>query len=772
MRWLHLIKTNLPVIFLKDVVLLPNNDLRVEFSSSKDKLMLKQAENKFEGNLLFINLKNPKEEKPSINDLPKVGVIGRIKTKIELPNGIVRVVITGVNRVEVIEYIDNLGYIEAFIKTIDACVYDAFEASALKRILLRDLNNYIELSSYMSNSVIGRIDGNIPLDAVVDIVTAEVPLVYKDKVKYIYELNPLTRTRLLIEDLNKEIETIKLEDTIEDDLKHSLDKNQKEFILREKIKLIKKELGEVDLKDEEVNRLREKVALLHAPVSIKKRLEKELGKYELTPTTSPEITTISNYIDMLLSLPWNVLTKDNNNLDKVLEYLDKSHYGLEEVKMRILEYIAVRKHTNNNISNIICLVGPPGVGKTTLAKSIAKALNKKFTKISVGGVSDEAELIGHRRTYVGANAGKIITGLKKCGSSNPVFLIDEIDKMTKDIKGDPASCLLDILDKEQNANFVDNYIEEEFDLSNVMFILTANDCELIPSALRDRLEIIKISSYTKYEKLDICKNYIIKNLEEEYNLKSRIIFEKDAIMDIISLYTKESGVRELQRQISKIFRKVIINIVSKKEKNNVLITSENLVNYLGNAKYPVYEDGYEDKSGVVNALAYTPYGGATLKVSCCKYAGDGKVVVTGMLGSVMKESVDVSLSYIKSCCDMFGIDSKVFRDNDFHIHFEDASTSKDGPSAGIVIVTALLSLIKDKTVSNEVSMTGEITLRGAILEVGGIKEKLISALSSNIKKVYLPYNNIKDVNSLSKEITDNLDIVYVNDYMDIYKDLF
>ncbi len=767
-----MIKTNLPVLFLRNLVLLPNNELRIEFSSSSDKIMLNKSESNFEGYLLFINLKNPKEERPLVNDLAKIGVIGKIKSKIELPNGIVRVVISGVCRVEVIEYIDNLGYLEAFINILEEKEYDAFEASALKRILLRDLNNYIELSSYMSNSVIGRIEGINSLGNLVDIVTGEVPLNVVDKIKYIYELNPLTRVRLLIEDLNKEIETIKLEDVIEDDLKHNLDKNQKDFILREKIKLMKEELGEVDLKEEELNKIKEKIALLQAPVYVKKRLEKELSRYELTPNTSPEITVISNYIDNLLALPWSVFTKDNNNLEKIREELDRSHYGLDEIKERILEYIAVKKHTNNSIHNIICLVGPPGVGKTTLAKSIAKSLNKKFTKISVGGVSDEAEIIGHRRTYVGASPGKIITGLRKCGSKNPVFLIDEIDKMTRDIKGDPASCLLDILDKEQNAHFVDNYIEEEFDLSNVMFILTANEEELIPLALKDRLEIINISSYTKYEKVDMCKNYIIKKMEEEYNLKSRIIFEKDAIMDIISLYTKEAGVRELERQIAKIFRKVIVNIVSKKEKNNVLITSENLCNYLSSYKYPIFDNKEEKKSGVILGLAYTPYGGVPLRVSCTKYKGSGKIIVTGRALDVMKESVSVAMSYIKSNYKEFGILYKDFQENDFHIHFEEASVLKEGPSAGVVVVSAILSLLKDKIISNKISMTGEITLRGAVLEVGGIKEKLITACSNGIKKVYLPRNNFKDVDVIDKELTKDIDIIYVDDYMDIYKYLF
>jgi len=767
-----LLKTNLPILFLREVVLLPNNDLRIEFSNNKDKNLLTKSELNHDGYILFINLKNPKEEQPSLTELPKIGILGKIKTKIELPNGIIRAVISGVDRVEVINYIDNNGNVEAFINIAEENNYDPFEVSALKRIILRDLDTYINLSSYMSNSVLGRIEGTNNISILTDIITSELPIPYKNKFKYVSETNGITRARYLIEDLNKEIETIKLEDSIEEDLKISLDKNQKEFILREKIKLIKEELGEVDLKEKEIKTIKEKIDNLHAPNRIKERLNKELNKYELTPSTSPEITIISTYIDNLLSLPWDEVSKDNINLEKVKLSLDESHYGLQEVKTRILEYIAVKKHTNNNNNNIICFIGPPGTGKTSLAKEIAKALNKKFVKISVGGINDPAEIIGHRRTYIGANPGKIIMGLKKCKTKNPVFLIDEIDKMTKDIKGDPASCLLDILDKEQNSMFVDNYIEEEFDLSKVMFILTANNEENIPEALKDRLEIIRLSSYTLYEKINICKNHIIKSAEESHNLRSRIIFEKDAIANIITNYTKESGVRELTRNISKIFRQVIMKIVTKKEKNNVLITENNLKEYLGEPKYNTQENCPEEKSGIVTALAYTPYGGTTLKISCTKFKGKGNIELTGMLGDVMKESIKLAISYIKSNAENYKINIDDFTNNDFHIHIEEGSIPKDGPSAGVTIVSAILSLLKNKVIDNKISMTGEITLRGKILKVGGIKEKLISALANDITTIYLPKSNECDVNTLNSEITDKLNIIYVKDYEEIYKDLF
>lgn len=767
-----MIKTNLPIIFLKDVVLLPNNDLRIEFSNTKDKNLLTISEMNYDGYLLFINLKNPKEEQPSVHDLPKIGILGKIKTKIELPNNIIRTVITGINRVNILEYVENNNNLEAFITLIEESNYDAFEVAALKRILLRDLNNYINISSYMSNGVLGRIESVKNLNALVDIIANELPLEYCDKFKYISETNSLARARYLIEDLNKEIETIKLEDSIEENLKTSLDNNQKEYILKEKIKLIKEELGESDIKEELLASLKTKIVNLEAPYRIKERLEKELNKYELTPTTSPETTIISTYIDTLMSLPWEKTTKDNTNLEKIKDILNESHFGLEEVKARIIEYVAVNKHTPNKENNIICLVGPPGTGKTTLAKEIATALNKKFVKISVGGVNDEAEIVGHRRTYIGASPGKIISGLKKCGSKNPVFLIDEIDKMTKDIKGDPASALLDVLDKEQNNMFVDNYIEEEFDLSKVMFILTANDEYAIPKALKDRLEIIRLSSYTLYEKINICKNYIIPSLLDNLNLKGKLKIDENVIEDIIKLYTKEAGVRELQRQITKIFRKKILAIVSKKDNELLQITKDNLKEYLGEPKYLEHDNVKYQKSGIVTALAYTPFGGACLKVTSAKYKGKGNIEITGNLGEVMKESVKIAISYIKSNCDIFGIDIDDFNQNDIHIHFEDGAIPKDGPSAGVAITTALISLFKDKLITNQISMSGEITLRGDILRIGGVKEKIISAITNNIKTIYLPKENISDVDELNSDIKDNINIKFVNNYEEIYKEIF
>ena len=504
------------------------------------------------------------------------------------------------------------------------------------------------------------------------------------------------------------------------------------------------------------------------PDNIIKRLNEEIERYSLTSPSSPEVTTIRTYIDWLLSLPWNKESKDNTDIKKIVEVLDATHFGLDSVKKRIVEYIAVKKKTNTSNSPILCLVGPPGVGKTSLASSIAKALNKDFVKVSLGGINDEAEILGHRRTYIGASPGKIIQQMKKSKSNNPLFLIDEVDKLTKDYKGDPASALLEILDKEQNSKFCDNYIEEEFDLSKVLFILTANNISAIPAPLLDRLEIIELSSYTIYEKINIAKYHLIPNLLEDYKVKN-IKFTDNAIEKIITSYTKEAGARDLYRQIDAVIRKVII---AKEKSTKVIVDTGDIEAYLGPYKYNNSMNDENNKTGIVNGLAYTPYGGTILKVTCTLYPGKGNITLTGALGDVIKESIYIALSYIKANSVMFKIDYKIFEEVDFHFHLEEGGIPKDGPSAGITIVTSILSLLKNKIISNKVSMTGEITLRGKVLPVGGLKEKLISAVTNGIDTVYLPLESSKELSSLPSEVKDRLNIILVEDYEDIYKSLF
>ncbi len=761
-------QTNLPVLYLRDSVLLPYNDIRIEFSDELDKNILDIAESNYDNYILLINLSDPLEVEPDTGILPRIGILGRIKSKLSLPNGIMRVVLTGIDRVEIVSVNNNDNILNAFVIPTKEYDYDEVEAAALRRVLYRKLDEYIDISPYMSNTVIGRITEVKNISKLSDIIVSELPLEYKDSFKYIQIVNPMYRIKEVISDLSKETITVRLENEIEDSLKVKLEEEQKEYMLREKIKLIKEELGEVDVKDADILKIRNKMNSLDLPDYIIRRLNEEIDRYSLTSSASPEVTTIRTYIDWLLSLPWNKLSKDNTDIKKITEALDNSHFGLESVKRRIIEYIAVKKKTNISSSPIICLVGPPGVGKTSLASSIAKALNKDFVKVSLGGINDEAEILGHRRTYVGASPGKIIQQMKKAKTSNPVFLIDEVDKLTKDYKGDPASALLEILDKEQNMKFCDNYIEEEFDLSNVMFILTANNIGGIPAPLLDRLEIIELSSYTIYEKLNIAKYHLIPDLLSEYRVKN-IKFTDNAILKIITYYTKEAGARDLYRQIDSIIRKAIIN---NDKSSKVIIDTGDVEAYLGALKYNITINDINNKTGIVNGLAYTMYGGNILKVTCTLYPGNGKVTLTGALGDVIKESIYIALSYIKANNTMFKIDYKIFEEVDFHFHIEEGSTPKDGPSAGITIVTAILSLLKNKIIPNNVSMTGEITLRGKILPVGGLKEKLIAATSNGIDTVYLPLESSKEFSLLPSEVRDNLNIILVEDYEDVYKSLF
>ena len=764
-----MVETNLPILLLKTYILFPYSEIRLEVLSSRDKLVIENACKFHDNHLLLVNLEDPLEESPEIKDLPGIGVVGKIKSHIELQNGAVRVTLSGLERVEVLNYLESdYGYLESFVVPVCEYKQDELKVTALKRLLFKNLNHFIDVSSLMSNSVLGRIVGIDDINKLTDIICDELPIDYSKKLEYLYVLNPTDRLEMLLKDLTKEVETIQLENEIESSLKDKIDASQREYLLREKIRSIKDELGESTIKDKEIEQLKARIREKELPDRIKLRIEEELKRYVLSSEASPEVTIIRTYIDWLLNLPWLESSMDNHKRKQVQEVLDESHYGLEKVKQRIIEFVSVMNKTNNISSTIICLVGPPGVGKTTLAKSIANSLNKKFVHISVGGISDEAEIIGHRRTYLGANPGKIIQGMKKAGVNNPVFLIDEIDKLTKDYHGDPASALLEILDKEQNSHFCDNYIEEEFDLSKVLFVLTANDVTKIPNALKDRLEIIELSSYTNYDKKEICKKYLIPKLLKEYKIRDyNVSINEYAIMRIIEEYTREAGARDLSRKLEAICRKIVFD-----DLHDVVIKVNNLKDFLGMPKYSHAKNDVFSQSGIVNALAYTVYGGEILKVSSAMYLGEGEIKITGSVGKIMEESVEVAFSYIKSKIKDFSLDIEVFKKNDFHLHIEEGAVPKDGPSAGITIVTTILSLLKDTIIDSSVSMTGEITLRGKILPIGGVKEKLIAASVHGIKKVFLPVENKNDLEDVPLEVQHKLEIILVKDYMDIYNSLF
>lgn len=763
-------KTSLPVLLIRNMVLFPWSEIRLEFDSDNDKRVISLAESFYENNIVIVNPKDLLEIDPDISELPKIGVLANIKMKIDMPNGKTRIILSGINRVYVHAYTKDDNLFEAMVSDTEEDELDIKEELAYSRALNKHIEVYVKEVPYMSNSVLGQIAGITSISRLTDIIALFLPTTFERKKEYIEEVSSTSRVKMILDDINRDIEVMKLEEEIEREVTKKMDESQKEYVLREKIKAIKEELGDINDKDTDIDLLKDKIRKLNCPKKVREKLEYEISRYEMCSSLSPEVGIIRNYIDWLINLPWDNFTKDEANLVKVKKYLDSTHSGLNKAKERIIEYLAVKQKTNNLKSPILCFVGPPGVGKTTLAKSIAKSIGRETTKISVGGINDEAEIVGHRRTYLGANPGLIIQGMKKAGTTNPVFIIDEIDKMTKDIKGDPASSLLEVLDPEQNNKFIDLFIEEEFDLSNVMFITTANYIEQIPNELRDRLEIIELYSYTEYEKLDIAKKHLIPKEITEHGLTSKNVrFTDDAILTIIRGYTKEAGVRELDRVIATIIRKIVKDIVMNNTKSNCIINNGNIKKYLGNKKYLDNNDKELLSAGVVNGLAYTPYGGDLLQVEVTYFSGTGNLVLTGSLGDVMKESATIALSYIKANAKTFKLDDKIFRENDFHIHVPEGAIPKEGPSAGVTLTTAILSSLLNKKVSSDVAMTGEVTLTGKVLPIGGLKEKSIAAFRSGIERVFIPKENEPDLEEIPKEIKNKIDFILVDDYIQIFK---
>ncbi|MDD4547408.1 MAG: endopeptidase La [Bacilli bacterium] len=763
---------NLPVVLLKGIVLLPNNEIRLEFDNTVSKSVIDVSELFHDNNVLVVSQENLLEEFPKISDLPRIGVIAKIIHKIELPNGNVRVVIKGSRRGKVLEYLNlekGSDILEAIVVELLDTVIDKSEEAILTNKLYREVEEYIKGIPYISNNILGIIENINSLSEMTDVLASFLPTKLERIQQYLYSNDVKNRAKMILTDINDGKKIYDIEKSIDQKVKHEIDNNQKEYLLREKIKAIKEELGDISSKDEEIDKLKEKIESLVAPKHIKERLASEIKRYEGLSQTSPEANIVRNYIDWLLSLPWSETTKDNEDLNDVRKKLDISHYGLEKVKVRIIEYLAIKQMTNSLKSPIICLVGPPGVGKTSLAFSIASAINRNFVKMSVGGIHDEAEIIGHRRAYIGASPGRIIQSLKKAKSTNPVFLIDEIDKMTKDFRGDPASSLLEVLDPEQNQFFSDNYIEEEYDLSNVMFIATANYIEDIPEALKDRLEIVNLSGYTEYEKLDIAKRHLIGKICKNHGIDcSKIYFSDEILLYIIRGYTREAGVRELERQLSNIIRKIVADIVMDKVNyEKYRITVKLVTKFLGKVKYNFNEINKLSKVGVVNGLAYTSFGGDTLPIEVNYFKGSGNLFLTGSLGDVMKESAHIALSYIKSNYKQFGIDYEKLTKNDIHIHVPEGAIPKDGPSAGITLTTALISAFTSKKIPANLAMTGEITLRGNILPIGGLKEKSIGASRNGIKKIIIPYGNLNDLDEIPKEIKDNIDYIAVKNYKEV-----
>lgn len=756
------------VLIINDMVIFPNNEVRIEYDNTYDKAMIDIVEKIDDGLMLIVNPIN--DDGVDLTSFPKYGTLGRLKLKMSVPNGKTRIVIEGIDRVEISGIEEDGNFFKASYSQVNIPNNDNKDYF---NILIKSLERYISKVPYMGNAIMSQLNNVDNLNDLCDLIASFLPINYEEKKKYITTIDPLVRAKDLIEDMNRDLKFVELEQRIESEVEKELDATQKEYFLREKIKQIQKEIGDEGNKDNEVERLNKKLSKLKCNSKVKEKIKRELDRYDSLNSNSPELGMVREYLDWMFNLPWNNYTKDTEDLVKVKSILDSSHYALEEVKDRILEYLAVKQNTNNLRSPILCLVGPPGVGKTSLAISIANSLNRKVAKISVGGINDEAEIVGHRRTYIGANPGRIIQGIRKAGTTNPVFIIDEIDKMTKDIKGDPASSLLEVLDPEQNNKFSDHYIEEEFDLSKVMFIATANYVEQIPYELRDRLEIINISSYTEYEKLDIAKTHLIPKELEQHGLTSlQVQVEDEAILTLIRNYTKEAGVRELERVIATLFRKIVKKLLLEKDIVFYNIDNSMIEDFLGKKKFVYMENSNEDEVGVVNGMAYTVFGGDILPIEANMFKGKGNLILTGSLGDVMQESCHIALDYIKSNMELFGIDSKIFDKNDIHIHVPEGAVNKDGPSAGITITTTLVSLFTNKKVDKTIAMTGEITLRGKVLGIGGLKEKVIGAHRAGIKTIYIPHENEKDLDDIPNEVKQDINFITVDKYNDVFNSIF
>lgn len=751
---------NIPVILLKNLVILPNQEIKLELNNVISGKAINDASSNFKSEILVVAPMDLLEEEPSVDDLPKVGVIAKIKNKID-NDGVIEIKLRGLKRVAVNKYYQEKNnevlYSEVMYIDLPALVED--EENAILKKLMDTLKKYINISKGISNDILNFVSNNKDLNKITDAITSFLPFNIGKKLEYMQEINPIKRAKALIKDMNEEIKGIEIDNELEEKIDESLQNDQRKFILKEKMKVLKQELGEDSWKKEEVIEYRKVLDKLKIDKKIKDHFSHEIDKYEIMSDDALEVSVMHNYLDWVLHLPWNKTRKENANFDEVYKELNKSHFGMDEIKTRISEYVAIKNLNRNIQSPIICLVGPPGVGKTTIAMSIAKALNRDFYKISVGGLNDSTELVGSRRTYLASAPGKIIQGLNKCGSNNPLILIDEVDKMVKDYKGDPASTLLEILDPNQNKIFTDNYIEEPFDLSGVLFILTANNVSDIPKPILDRVELIELHSYTVFEKKDIAKNYMLPNiLLDNMVYDNKIKFSDELLYFLINNYTDEAGVRDLERILSSLARKITINNVK-------ILNEERVVKLLGNPKY-TSNLVMEEENGVVNTLAVSNSGGTLSKVEVVTCKGNDKLTITGNAGNILKESISVVLTMLK-------LKYKYsFHNEDIHVHFLDASSKKDGPSAGIALSVALCSLKENKKVPSDVAFTGEVSLNGSILKIGGLKEKLIAAYNKNIKVVYMPKSNSEDLENVPKLILDNMEIIPVSNFNEVYTKLF
>lgn len=760
---------NLPAIVVRGLVPLPNNDFRTEIGRNISFKALEESETSFNNYVLILIQKNPMIENPAPNDIEEYGVLAKTTMKLKLPNGNLKAKFNVLSRVKVKEYfLTNPFFVAEYEEALTAAG-DVDEEMTLVRMVMSEAANNANLVLNNPQEVIRNAQAGVTTEKIVDIVANGLKGNEIEKYKYLRELNLNLRLKMILEDIARQKMVSELEQHINEEVKRSIDESQKEYYLREKMRAIQSELGDKARKEDEVDELRTKILEAKMPKDIEEKALQELQRYSSTPPAMAESGIIKTYLDFLVALPWKKSSKDSNDLNKVQEKLDKNHYGLTSVKDRIIEYLAVKIKTRKNPQTILCLVGPPGVGKTSLAISIADALGRKFVKQSLGGVRDESEIRGHRRTYIGALPGRILKGMKDAGTVNPVFLLDEIDKMASDYKGDPASAMLEVLDPEQNAKFSDHYLEEPYDLSQVMFITTANYLGNIPAPLRDRMEIVELSSYTEFEKFNIAINHLIPKQLKAHGVSNKEFSVSDeAIYYIIQRYTREAGVRELNRFVGTLIRKGIKEILMDK-KDHIEVTLENIEHYLGKPRFMHNLADQTDQVGVATGLAYTQFGGDTLSIEVTFYKGKGALSLTGKLGDVMKESAITALSYLKANADKLDINPTFFQENDIHVHVPEGATPKDGPSAGITITTALLSAITGKKVKKEVGMTGEMTLRGYVLPIGGLREKSIAAHRSGLQTIIIPKENEKDIEEIPVEVKNAIKIIPVSNVLEVFE---
>lgn len=762
----------MPAVALRGMVILPGMVAHFDVSRKKSIKAVEMA--MMADQRVFLTAqKNVEVEDPQSDDVYRIGIIAEVKQVIKMQNNIVRILVEGRERAELSAFLENPDYLHAEVIRFEEIEDDLPEEAktAMVRSIQETFGRYITVNPRMGKELVRQMEEITDLEKLMDQLANSLPVHFGEKQKILEAISLTERYEVLMALLLKEIEITALKNDFQAKVKERVDKNQKEYILREQLKVIREELGEGNT-ESDIDTFQENLKKLKADKEVKERIQKEIDRFKNIGSNSSESSVARGYIETLLDLPWNKASKDNKDLKNAEQILNEDHYGLEKVKERMLEFLAVRNLTSRGESPIICLVGPPGTGKTSIAKSVAKALDKKYVRISLGGVRDEAEIRGHRRTYVGAMPGRIANGLRSAGVKNPLMLLDEIDKMSSDYKGDTASALLEVLDAEQNKKFRDHYVEIPLDLSEVLFIATANSVQDIPGPLLDRMELIEVTSYTENEKLHIAKEHLLaKQMERNGVKEGQLTISDGAMTKIISGYTREAGVRNLERKLGEICRKTA-RILYEGEKQTVRVTEQNLEKYLGKVKYTFDKKNETDEIGIVRGLAWTSVGGDTLEIEVNIMPGKGEFQLTGQLGDVMKESAQAGISYIRSVSEEYGIPKKFFQENDIHIHIPEGAVPKDGPSAGITMATAMLSAITKTPVRADVAMTGEITLRGRVLPIGGLKEKTLAAKNAGIKTICVPKKNEKDVEEISPEIKKGLEIVFVEQMKDVLEVAF